>query len=355
MWSTGPNKLWRTENWTAAPPTWTDITGTLSDVQGVQVDQVNRYIYVMSTDGLYKGSVDSDAPAWVSVYDPTSPPAGVGAWQTGWICTLDGYVCIVAKEDDACGGCDAGSGAPCMVVIAPDASVSVLYSQFGNARSGCCSFHGNASEWAYSTRWSMSAAGSMIRVAAECQPVGAPHGHICSANWGDAEYEMTSEGSPGAGAWHANLIEMCDLDGTLIGTYDDPGVGNRIYALVPGTPGEWTDITPDDWTNPGNGFDRDATIPTAFFTDGAYVYSTSGGVPAIITAKSSLAGTPGILRHVSCYCGDAAQLFLAIDSGGGGDGFILTTRDGGLTWTDKTGALSASNNFYEIRPVWTEA
>lgn len=374
------DKVYRTENWNTdlyAGPYWTDVTGTLADApQRIAIDQANRYIYVMTLGNepaLYRGDVDDATPTWTLILDGGDLPDCVDDIMHSMSVTPDGYVGIPAISTAACSTCsDAGSawhdqGRPLMIVVSPDASVSVLHLA-GGATGQCCPTHVHHNAWAWShashnlqSPYHMStAAGTTLRFMTECNgtiidpdPPKYDCHHTVYASGGDASASLTDEDDFG-GEDSESLYMLCDMGTYGFGTaYQDRDV-LRKFTYDSDT--AWTDVTPTNWAEPAFGFDRDATRGFAVVTDESRLYSSTGSTFAEVVARSDLSELDlGVFRHCSCYCGDPSQLFLAVrynDVDENGD--ILWTLDGGDGWISRLGNLSDANYYEEIRVVWTE-
>jgi len=340
--------IYRTENWQSSPPTWVDVTGTLTNITRIGVDQENRYVYAQCAGGLYKASADTDTPVWLRVLDSGSLPAGCGYWHnTGMSVSLSGHVCMYGRAPVGCTSCGANIDRqiPVLVTVAPNGTITVLGSQYGCPAGNCCPVHDYAGYWKSDvvSDYHIAANGNVFSAAGDCRGsvVGGAN-HFLRAGSGDGSYSMTNEEGPDS--WGA-LNRILDLGGgALIGLHN---MANKVYR-VPigcGDGGSWVDITPANFVA-GNarGFDRDACVAFGVLTDGDRVYGTSGSSFTQILYRADISATT--LYMTTCYADDPDQLFLAT-----GDD-ILWTIDKGLSWSSKRGALSGS--FREIRVVWTK-
>ena len=349
--------VWRTANWTDDPPTWVDVTGALVNINGIRVDQVNRYVLVFCNGGIYRGGVDTASPAWVRILDPLDLPVsvdigpfGVTTWRGNngaFRISRNGYIGLLALDVDAC-GCGAFYHRPVLMFMPPGGSGKgdLIVAPSDYACGPCCPVHGEN----YWRMWraSMSISGNRFRFGTGCGTSSANrYVHTAVADAGAAIYNMLNEGAT------ARLIDaLGDMGPSSVCRHSNAGTNVENFVFVPGSDyGTWTDVTPA--TGPIDRFERDANIDGHMLGgDDNYIYITTGGVFSEIVARAGLAISPGKFQYCTCYYNDPGQLFLAATTDTG-TGYVLTTRNRGVTWTDKTGIMG-DLDYYEIRPVWAK-
>lgn len=350
------DKLYRTQYFnTTSPrgPYWKDITGTLANINRIQVDQINRYIYVQCDGGLYRGSADSFTPTWTCVVNFAAVPAGTAyVWEKGMAINADGYVGLMARSSTCgLGVCTANKERPAMIVCSPDGGVTVCNSDL--ACTACCPTHGTSTSWTYGAvgdafgPWSMCGNGQTLYMPMQCKRSGGLYIHLGEWHPGMSAYTMHNQGCDGDNFGHVDAL--VDMGGTVF--VKDP-TDNRVLVFTPGTADWGTDITPTSFDESSfEGFDRDATVAKAFMTDQERLYSSTGSTFAEVTNRTAL--STGHFKHCSCYKNNENQLFLATrDVATPDNGYVLWTLDGGLTWSDRSGNLGHKHGFYEIRVVW---
>ena len=352
--------VWRTGNWPDDPPTWVDVTAALTGIKRICIDQVNRYVLVVCTDGIYRGGIDTASPAWVQILDADDLPASVAigpfaatTWKPGSVqISRNGYLGSTAMDANAC-GCAAYHPRRVLLFMPPGGSgkgdLIVAQSDYA-CGANCCPVHTGENYWRQ-WRANMSIRMNTFRFSSGCGNATTAHYiHGASAEAGAAVYNMSNEGATSASA----VDELGDIGGNLlICRWSNAGAGLRNHVFSPGQDrSTWTDITPA--TGAVDNLERDANIDGHIIgRDINYVYHYANGAFSQIVKRTDLAIGAGHLGICTCYYDDIDQLFLAITTANG-TGYVLTTRNRGTTWTNKRGVMG-DLEYEEIRPVWTEA
>jgi hypothetical protein len=352
--------VWRTGNWTDDPPTWVDVTGTLTSIQRIRIDQVNRYVLVVCGDGIYRGGLDTAFPAWVQILDADDLPASVAigpfaatTWKPRSVqISRNGYLGSTAKDASAC-GCGAFHQRPVLLFMPPGGSgkgdLIVAQSDYACA-AACCPVHGGENYWRQ-WRANMSIRDNTFQFSSGCgNSTTAHYIHGASAEAAAAVYNMSNEGATTASA----VDELGDIGSNLlICRWSNAGAGLKNYVFSPGQDrSTWTEITPA--TGAVDNLERDTNLDGHIIgTDINYAYRSTGEGFSQIVKRADLAIGAGRLGICTGYYDDIDQLFLAITTTDG-TGYVLTTRNRGATWTDKTGTMG-DLEYCEIRPVWAEA
>jgi len=354
-------------------PTWADVTGSLTNIARIDIDQLNRYIYALTDIALYRASVDSSSPSWTKIFGDDDLPACVEKYNDSMAVTRDGYVGIAAVSTEACCTCTYNGALwekksrPMMIIVSPDTTVSAIHLEGGIAGQ-CCPDHVAADGWAWGTtghnvtnKWSMAVAGTVLRYLQECRD---SKNHTVYASGGDATAGLSNEDDFG-GVGSESMYMLADMGTYGFGTaYLDK---SHLRKFTYGSDAAWTDVTPDDWpgswhaSEHADGFDRDAIAGQAVIVDGVqdvtggdtHLFVSTGGQFETLLDWADLSG-PGRFAHCSCYYDDSSQLFLPC-SADGGDAGILWTVDRGSTWKERRGNLDAGTGIEEVRVVWTEA
>ena len=382
----GSSAIYRTEDFDIdepSEPTWVDVTDTLTNIVRIGVDQLNRYIYVLTTIALYRASVDTSSPSWTKIFGDDDLPTCVRKYMDTMSITKDGYVGIPAVSTAACTTCDYTGviwdkeSRPMMIIVSPDGTVTAIHLEGGIAGQ-CCPTHVDHDAWAWGTTshfitnvWHMCgiAADITLRWMTECNgsildPVAYDCNHTVSASGGDATAGLSNEDDFG-GEGSESLYMNVDMGIYGFGTASLDKTHLRKFTYD--ADAAWTDVTPDDWpavwhaSEHADGFDRDAVTSQAVIVDGVqavtggdtHLFVSTGGQFETLLDWADLSG-PGRFAHCSCYYDDSRQLFLACTADGG-DAGILWTTDRGATWKERRGGLDVGTDIDEIRVVWTEA
>lgn len=344
--------IYRTGNWPGASPTWVDVSGSLTNINRILVDNDSdrRYIYAQCNNGIWRASVDTSTPVWVRIFNPaTDLPASVAAASAqSMAMTLSGCIGIPARAVAACcTNCDAGNNRPVMLILHPDGDLDALPSTWDcGGAVNCCEEAGHASTtyWSPGRPWSkyaMSGKQERLRMALDGrETMSGGCVHTGTASPGDSLYAITNEGKE----WFA-FSSLVEMGSAVIGVYAPSG-SSTIYSYTPGcgAKANWTDITPVGWAySTDRGLDQDALLGFAVATDTDRLYKSTGGQFVEIANRVDLAAAA--FQHCSCYAHDVDQLFLPTADD------ILWTKNGAATWESKKGDIGYSD-YREIRPVW---
>jgi hypothetical protein len=345
----GPHKIYKTENFGAASPTWADWTGSLTNINRIEIDQTNLYLYAQCNSGLYRADLTSVSASWAQVVNFASPPAGV-RWISpqGMKVSQSGHIGIPATAVDTCAPCGANNNRPVMIQVSPRGVVTALQSQYGCDPAHCCPWPGHdfVSYWNQGVyyQYHMAVRGNTLTMCGDCRgPMVGGYNHFCQATAGAGSYTQSSETPPNWGALH----EMVDLGGgAIIGRYNGDG---HLYSVPIGA-AVWTDISPVGWTGASiYGLDADAQGALAVFTRNDYLYKSTGGQFTQVVYRGDVpGGFSGFFGHCSCYSGDVDQWFLPAGN------CVWHTLDAGGTWLNKKGDLP-NRGYHEARACWSWA